>query len=129
MYSTSASSELAARQDRQQGSVTEAYAQNATRITKNSDGAKAVWFHWFDVGESRKPATGLTARASARPATSRRAYLPVISMPMNTPGVEPRWTRSNTLDRPDLRAVSTAATTCAGLATGWLLTETMRSPR
>ena len=48
---------------------------------------------------------------------------------MNASGEFPRLIRRRTLVRPDLRAPSTPAITCAGSLTDWLLTDMMRSPR
>ena len=70
-----------------------------------------------------------TNRSGIEGKAAAPAYLPVMSMPTNTAGVEPRCTRRSTLERPAFRAASTALTTWIGEVTAWLFTETIRSPR
>ena len=86
------------------------------QVGADEDGIVA---HGITSGRSLCPATaGAQGRPKVGVITCRQ-----MSIPTNASGAFPRLTSSSTLERPALRAASTAATTCAGVVTGWLLTD------
>ena len=98
------------------GSVTEAYAENATRITKQIPMEQRQC--GYASPRSIKPPLRQRDSCRSRTRWARSGLiLPPMLTPMNASGPVPRLTSSSTLDRPALRAVSTAATTWAGFAT------------
>ena len=79
---------------------------------------------------NRSYTAGTVLRSNRRSASPCRERPPAVlgaDDPDEGFGCRTTLTSNRTLERPALRAASTAATSCPGAVTGWLLTETMRS--